>query len=54
MKVAPARLDTGIARPVTVDDDGVARWPIVLGVVSAAGAIFLLAAWAAGGRRRTS
>ena len=54
MKVAPARLDTGIARPVTVDDEGVARWPIVLGVVSAAGAIFLLAAWAAGGRRRTS
>jgi hypothetical protein len=53
-KVAPARLDTGITRPVTVDDDGLARWPIVLGVVSAAGAIFVLAAWAAGGRRRIS
>ena len=53
-KVAPARLDTGIPRPVTVDDDGLARWPIFLGGVTAAVAIFFLAAWAAGGRRRTS
>ena len=53
-KVAPARLDTGIAQPVTVDEDGVARWPIVLGVVSAAVAIFLLAGWTATGRRRSS
>jgi hypothetical protein len=53
-KVAPARVDTGIARPVAVDDNGLARWPIVLGFVSAAAAIFLLAAWTAGTRRRTS
>ena len=53
-KAAPARVDTGIARPVTVDDNGLARWPIVLGGVTAAAAIFFLAAWAAGGRRRTS
>jgi hypothetical protein len=53
-KVAPARLDTGIPRPVTVDDDGLARWPIFLGGITAAVAIFFLAAWAAGGRRRTS
>jgi hypothetical protein len=53
-KVAPARVDTGITRPVTVDDNGLAAWPIVLGIMSAAGAVFFLAAWAAGGRRRTS
>ena len=53
-KVAPARVDTEIARPVTVDDSGLARWPIVLGGVTAAIAIFFLAAWAAGGRRRIS
>jgi hypothetical protein len=53
-KAAPARVDTGIARPVTVDDNELARWPIVLGGVTAAVAIFFLAAWAAGGRRRTS
>jgi hypothetical protein len=53
-KVAPARVDTGITQPVTVDDNGMARWPIVLGGVTAAVAIFFLAAWAAGGRRHTS
>ena len=53
-KVAPARVDTGIARPVAVDPDGLARWPIVLGFVTAAGAIFLFAAWTAGARRRTA
>ena len=53
-KVAPARIDTGVARPVAIDHDGLARWPIVLGFVSAAGVIFLFAAWAAGGRRRAS
>ncbi|MEO5839420.1 MAG: DUF2330 domain-containing protein [Acidimicrobiales bacterium] len=52
--IAPARVDTGIARPVAVDDHGLARWPIVLGFVSAAGAIFILAAWTAGTRRRPS
>ena len=54
-KVAPALVDTGVARPVTIDgNDHVARWPIALGVLSAAAAIFLLAGWTAGGRRRTS
>ena len=53
-KVAPARVDTGIPRPVNVDDNGLARWPIVLGFVTAAVAIFFLAAWTAGARRRTA
>ena len=54
-RVSPARVDTGIARPVTIDgNDHVARWPIALGVLSAAAAIFMLAGWTAGGRRRTS
>ena len=53
-KVAPARVDTGITRPVALDDDGVDRWPIFLGIISAAAAVFVLAAWAAGGRRRHS
>jgi hypothetical protein len=53
-KVAPARVDTGIAQPVAVDPEGLARWPIVIGFVSAAAAIFVLAAWTAGTRRRTA
>jgi uncharacterized protein DUF2330 len=53
-KVTPARVDTGLARPVSIGSgEHLARWPIVLGVLSAAAAIFLLAGWTAGGRRRT-
>ena len=54
-KVAPALVDTGITKPVAIDGrHHVDRWPIALGLLSAAVAIFVLAGWTASGRRRTA
>ena len=53
-KVAPTFADTGITRPIVIHKHHVARWPIALGVVSFAFAVFLLAGWSTNGRRRTS
>jgi len=53
-KVAPTFVDTGIARPIVIHKHHVDRWPIALGVVSFAFAVFLLAGWSTNGRRRAS
>jgi hypothetical protein len=53
-KIAPTPVDTGLTRPVSIHKHQVARWPIALGLLSAAVAVFLLAGWNANGRRRTS
>ena len=53
-KVAPTFVDTGITRPIVIHKHHVARWPIALGVVSFAFAVFLLAGCSTNGRRRTS
>src|SRR5205085_125126 len=49
-KVAPTFVDTGIARPIVIHKHHVDRWPIALGVVSFAFAVFLLAGWSTNGR----
>jgi hypothetical protein len=53
-KVPPTLVDTGLTRPVSIHKHQVARWPIALGLLSAAVAVFQLAGWNANGRRRMS